>query len=221
MPPETAKRRLRHRRKRRSNRNRRVHPKDNRCYDWSISTASSHHACRDRSSFTSYTPFPCESYLGHSYFADVPRKPVLGVGTVVLRLLRSPESSNSEELNINTVTLENVLHCPSIVSNVFSMNVEGERRDLRQRFRESGIYITDADGRSWGFAERSEGRKLLRRADGRQGGSSFKKDTVYSMSFTWPESEERRVLGLIEEEREQKYRRKLSKRPDALTGGQG
>lgn len=83
------------------------------------------------------------------------------------------------------------------------------------------MQITNDHQEDWAFAPEVKGRCILKLAHGLQGGGTFDDDAAYAMSVAWPRSEELRVLRLMDEERERTYRERLSRRPEALTGGVG
>ncbi|KAL9623231.1 MAG: hypothetical protein Q9160_002546 [Pyrenula sp. 1 TL-2023] len=81
------------------------------CSDWIFTSASNAHIAIDKGSFKKYTPF--ESYV--LTVADKRHLSVRGIGCVELKVKRSAKSSES-----HTVLLENVLHVPEWVCNIFS-----------------------------------------------------------------------------------------------------
>jgi hypothetical protein len=87
--------------------------REERCWDWILVFGNVHYAV-DRCSFVEYRPLRrhCTSAVcGHLVL-------VAGVGTVVLNLPSTP----NEGALVRTVTLTNVLHIPSALSNGFSLS---------------------------------------------------------------------------------------------------
>jgi hypothetical protein len=82
-------------------------PTKTRCYDWIIGSGDTHYA-RDRESFATYRPLETE----------MSSLKVLGVGTIVLEVFRSPLRDKYREL-----ILHNVLHTPESLCNTFSIEL--------------------------------------------------------------------------------------------------
>lgn len=192
------------------------------CYDWIFSGASNVHVATDRISFKTYTEF--KTYV--LTIGEHRRVPVKGIGTVELRIRCQPGSKDW-----HTTTLDNVLHVPSWLCNIFSdihfmplQAWEHEWGDLGVRFlrREGGVL------RSWGFTESFRGLDKLVLAKTRQGRSPMLEDKdreIFSISVTWPQNEkdrwEAQLLSEQEEQREKAEREmeSVAQKYDEMTIG--
>lgn len=81
------------------------------CADWIFTSASNAHIAINKGIFKKYTPF--ESYV--LTLADRKHLSVRGIGSVELQIKKSATGNDS-----HTVLLENVLHVPEWVCNIFS-----------------------------------------------------------------------------------------------------
>lgn len=174
------------------------------CYDWIFSSASNVHIAVDRSAFKTYTPF--KSYV--LTVADHRQIPVKGIGSVDLDLRRKKGSRQC-----HTITLENVLHVPSWLCNVFS--------DVYFEAAKSGEYehswgvegvqfmkrkIDDGKLRTWGFTEEFCGLDKLVLARNIRGRSPMLEDPdreVFSVNVNWPQGQRDRWEAFVEEAREE------------------
>jgi hypothetical protein len=156
------------------------------CYDWIFSSASSVHVAVDRSAFTTYTPF--KSYV--LAVSDHRQIPVKGIGSVDLDLRRKKGSRQC-----HTITLENVLHIPGWMCNIFSdIYFEGFNGGFEHTWSSEGVqFMKKKDGdklRTWGFTEEFRGLDKLVLARNGKGRSPMLEDPereVFSINLNWPQ----------------------------------
>jgi hypothetical protein len=161
-------------------------PKQKQCYDWIFSTASNIHVAVDRAAFKTYVSF--KSYV--VTVSDGRQVLVRGVGTVDLKLKRDPGSRES-----HTVTLENVLHVPDWLCNVFSDNHFWPPSQYEHTWSDFGVKFFSREKetmKAWGYTENFCGLDRLVLAKNHQGRSPMLEDPdreVFSVSLTWPQSQ--------------------------------
>ncbi|KAF2868399.1 hypothetical protein BDV95DRAFT_128174 [Massariosphaeria phaeospora] len=123
---------------------------DRLCPDWVFAKLSNVHLCKDRGWFTDYIPF--HSFVMSTnaknsvFIGDEERQWVAGIGTVALPVKKSPGRTGSGT-NVHLV-LHNVVHCPSLICNVFSnaaASGQGYSIDLTETGKTRGK-ITDTEG---------------------------------------------------------------------------
>ncbi|KIW54251.1 hypothetical protein PV05_06620 [Exophiala xenobiotica] len=172
-------------------------PKQKQCYDWIFSTASNVHIAIDRSAFNTYVSF--KSYI--LTIADQSQVTVRGIGTVEIKIRRAPGNKES-----HTIRLENVLHVPDWMCNIMSdicflpeMNYEHTWTEFGVNFfvRENGKF------RPWGYTENFCGLDRLILSRRKQGRSPMLEDPdreVFSVSVTWPQSQQDKWTNYLAEE---------------------
>jgi hypothetical protein len=179
------------------------------CYDWIFSSASNVHIATDHTSFKTYTPF--KSYV--LALGDQRQVPVLGIGTVVIKIRRQPGSKDS-----HSVTLENVLHVPSWMCNVLSDIYFEPATAFEHTWMEFGVSFMQKkdDGvmRYWGFTEDFCGLERFVLAKELRGRSPMLEDKdreVFSVSVTWPQGQRDRFEAYLrtEAEKQSKMEAKL------------
>jgi hypothetical protein len=171
------------------------------CYDWIFSSASNVHVAIDRSSFKTYAPF--KSYV--LTVSDYRQIPVLGIGTVDLDLRRKKGSRQC-----HTITLENVLHVPSWMCNVFSdvyfEPVAGNGEFEHEWGREGVQFMKRKEGdklRTWGYTEEFSGLDRLVLARSVKGRSPMAEDAgreIFSVNLNFPQSQRDRWERVLERE---------------------
>lgn len=158
----------------------------NACHDWIFSSASNIHVAIDRSAFKTYTPF--KSYVLR--VADQSPVKVRGIGTVELKIRRQPGSKEN-----HTITLENVLHVPKWICNVFSDIYFEPINTFEHTWTDFGVsFLKKEDGQLnyWGFTEGFLGLERLVLAKKIQGRSPMLEDQdreVFSVNLSWPQGQ--------------------------------
>ena len=157
------------------------------CHDWIFSSASNVHVAVDRSSFKEYTSF--RSYV--LAVADQREVYVRGVGTVELNIRSHPASQEC-----HVIELENVLHVPSWICNIFSDVYFSPPTSFEHTWTESGVCFMkrteDGTLRSWGFTEEFCGLEKLALAKDHRGRSPMLEDKdreVFSINVSWPQGQ--------------------------------
>jgi hypothetical protein len=168
------------------------------CYDWIFSSASNVHIAIDHASFTTYTPF--KSYV--LALGDLREVPVVGIGTVVIKIRRQPASKDS-----HSITLESVLHVPSWMCNILSDIYFEPATAFEHTWTEFGISFTqmknDGIKRQWGFTEDFRGLERLvlgKEGDGRSPILDDKDREVFSVNVTWPQGQRDRYEAHLKTE---------------------
>lgn len=160
--------------------------KQSQCYDWIFSSASNVHVAIDRGSFKDYVPF--ESYV--LTVSEQRQVPVRGVGTVEVKIRRAEGSKEAHK-----VCLENVLHVPDWLCNIFSDIHFMPERDYEHTWTQFGVnfFKRDADAlRPWGFTEGFCGLDRLVLLKNHQSRSPMLEDPdreVFSVSVTWSQGQ--------------------------------
>ena len=172
-------------------------PKKKQCYDWIFSSASNVHVAIDRTSFKTYIPF--KSYV--LTVAGQRQVAVRGIGTIDIKLKREPGSRDN-----HTVTLETVLHVPDWLCNVFSDVYFLPATKYEHTWTEFGVnFFTRDKGsfRPWGYTENFCGLDRLMLAKTHNGRSPMLEDPdreVFSVSLTWPQSQQDKWGNLVADE---------------------
>lgn len=188
----------------------------NACHDWIFSSASNIHVAIDRSAFKTYTPF--KSYVLR--VADQSPVKVRGIGTVELKIRRQPGSKEN-----HTITLENVLHVPKWICNVFSDIYFEPINTFEHTWTDFGVsFLKKEDGqlKYWGFTEGFLGLERLVLAKKMRGRSPMLEDQdreVFSVNLTWPQGQQDKwdaQLAAEEKKREERRQKKLQR--DAKSG---
>lgn len=156
------------------------------CHDWIFSTASNFHVAIDRSSFKTYTEF--KSYV--LAVSDHRQITVKGVGTVELSLRTSPDSHD-----VHMITLENVLHVPSWVCNIFS-DIYFPGKPFDHIWSDNGIQFMrkkdDGTLKDWGYTTDFFGLERLMVLGSKNARSPMMEDKereVFSVNVVWPQSQ--------------------------------
>lgn len=179
-------------------------PKKKQCYDWIFSTASNVHIAVDRAVFKTYVSF--KSYV--LTVADQRQVRVQGIGTVDIKIRREPGSKES-----HVVRLEDVLHVPDWLCNVFSDIYFVPANNYEHKWTDFGVNfsVREKDGpRPWGYTENFCGldRLLLsRKLEGRSPMLEDPDREVFSVSLTWPQSQKDTWNNLVAEEMKQEATR--------------
>ncbi|KAK7733103.1 hypothetical protein SLS53_008291 [Cytospora paraplurivora] len=145
-------------------------------------------ACRDRGWFTEYTPFQS---ITENIFLSSPGQDVEGLGTVELRVERSPDSGDYTVLRLTSV-----LHTPSLLSNVIGQPiVERYRIVTGGGGGAEGIY--DGEERIAYFDPGTTGRLRQPRVCGPPVGPPLGPSTLdglqhFVVGVRWPEEERER-----------------------------
>ena len=120
-------------------------PKREVCNDWIFSSASNVHVAIDKSVFTTYVPFKSHVLT----VADQRAIPVKGIGSVELRIRKQPGARES-----HTIRLENVLHVPHWLCNIFSDIHFGSMTEYDYTWTDFGVTFLKKDEagslRYWG-----------------------------------------------------------------------
>lgn len=186
------------------------------CHDWILSSASNAHIAIDRSAFKRYTPF--KSYVLR--VADQSPVKVRGIGTVDLKIRRQAGSKET-----NTITLENVLHVPKWICNVFSDVYFEPMNDFEHTWSDFGVsFLKKENGQLnyWGFTEGFLGLERLvlsKKTSGRSPMLEDREREVFSINLTWPQGQRDKweaQLAADEKKREERQQMKLMR--DAKSG---
>jgi hypothetical protein len=168
------------------------------CYDWIFSSASNVHIATDKTSFKTYTTF--KSYV--LTLGDQRQVPVLGIGTVVINIKRQPGSKDG-----HSVTLENVLHVPSWMCNVFSDIYFEPATAFEHTWTDFGVTFMkkkdDGTLRYWGFTEDFCGLERLVLAKELHGRSPMLEDKdreIFSVNVTWPQGQRDQYAAYLQTE---------------------
>ena len=138
-----------------------------RCWDWMLVGGTSHYA-KNRSSFSTYCRAPCQ--IGTTR--------VLGVGTVKLETVRSPQDQRTHILE-----LDNVLHIPEALCNGISINPEFMvEHGLQISFRESLVYKEDTK-EPFFYGRKYCGLPRIVLAGDPHGETYLEEGTAYSLSI--------------------------------------
>lgn len=179
------------------------------CHDWIFSSASNIHVAIDRSTFKTYTAF--KSYV--LTVSDGTPVKVHGVGTVELKIRRQPGSKES-----HYIMLENVLHVPRWICNVFS-DEYFKPNTFEHAWTDFGVsFLKIQDDNSlkhWGFTEGFLGLERLVLAKKLHGRSPMLEDTdreVFSVNISWPQGQrDRWELHLAAEKKKKRQDRQVVK----------
>jgi hypothetical protein len=134
-----------------------------RCWDWIVVSGSCHYA-KDRSPFKTYRQVQ----------GTAQGMTVIGIGTVELQALRSPDNPGS-----HTLVLEDVLHIPSAICNGFNPGLYGGLSSW-QRSVTQGIDKNDMP--IW-YGKSFCGVRRLELAGNTQGESELEKGEVLMLSI--------------------------------------
>ena len=186
------------------------------CYDWIFSSASNVHVAVDRSAFKSYTSF--KSHVLR--VADQSPVKVRGIGTVELKIRRQPGSKES-----HTIVLQNVLHVPKWMCNVFSDIYFTPINAFEHTWTDFGVsFLRKEDGqlKYWGFTEGFLGLERLVLAKKTRGRSPMLEDhdrEVFSVNLSWPQAQrDKWEAQLAEEEKLREEKRALKLKREAKSG---
>lgn len=185
------------------------------CHDWIFSAASNVHIAIDRSAYKTYTAF--KSYV--LKVADQTPVKVRGVGTIELKIRRQPGTKES-----HTITLENVLHVPKWICNVFS-DVYFEPTDVFEHtWTDFGVsFLKKEDGylKYWGFTEGFLGLERVVLAKKIRGRSPMLEDhdrEVFSINLTWPQGQrDKWEAQLAADEQKRQARQEMKLKRDAMS----
>lgn len=179
-------------------------PKQKQCYDWVFSTASNVHVAIDRTAFKTYKPF--KSYV--LTVSDQRQISVRGVGTVELKLKREAGSRDN-----HTIILDNVLHVPDWLCNVFSDVYFLPAASYEHAWTEFGVsfFVHQKESfKPWGYTENFCGLDRLVLSKNHQGRSPMLEDAdreIFSVSLTWPQGQKDKWDGFIAGEMKKEARR--------------
>jgi hypothetical protein len=186
------------------------------CHDWIFSSASNVHVAIDRSAFKTYTPF--KSYVLR--VADQSPVKVRGIGTVEVKIRRQPGSKEN-----NTITLENVLHVPKWICNVFSDVYFEPMNDFEHTWSDFGVsFLKKENGQLnyWGFTEGFLGLERLvlsKKTSGRSPMLEDREREVFSVNLTWPQGQrDKWEAHLAAEEKKTEQRQQMKLMRDAKSG---
>lgn len=174
-----------------------IYPKKLPCYDWIFSSASNVHIAVDRASFKTYIPF--RTYV--LAIADQRQVPAKGIGTVELRIRRQPGTKEGHK-----ILLENVLHIPSWICNIFSDVHLQPARDFEHDWSDFGVSFQqkkDDKWKPWGYTENFCGLDKLvlsRQLQGRSPMLDDKDREVFSVNVTWPQHQRDKWHMMVDEE---------------------
>ncbi len=169
-------------------------PKRKQCYDWIFSTASNVHIAIDSTAFKTYVLF--KSYV--LTISDQRQIPVRGIGSVELKLKREPGSRDNHK-----ITLANVLHVPDWYCNVVSDVYFSPASSYEHTWTEFGVnfFVREKDVfKPWGYTENFCGLDRLVPSKNQPGRSPMLEDPdreIFSVSLTWPQSQQDRWSNLI------------------------
>ena len=172
-------------------------PKKKQCHDWIFSTASNVHIAIDRASFKTYTSL--KSYV--LTVSDQRQVAVRGIGTAEIKLKREPGGRDN-----HTVILENVLHVPDWLCNVFSDTYFMPASKYEHAWTEFGVSFFARDEevfKPWGYTENFCGLDRLVLSKNHQGRSPMLEDPdreVFSVSLTWPQSQQDKWVNVLAEQ---------------------
>lgn len=157
------------------------------CHDWIFSSSTNTHIAIDKPLFKTYTSF--DSYV--LSLADHRKIEVKGIGSVELKIRCRQDSRNER-----TIVLENVLHVPSWLCNIFSDVYFMPLRAFEHLWTESGVkFMVREDDRlqHWGYTENFCGLDRLvlgRRHDGRSPMLDDRDREVYAVNVVWPRGQQ-------------------------------
>jgi len=167
------------------------------CYDWVFSSASNAHIAIDRSAFKTYTPF--KSYV--LTVADHRQILVKGIGSIDLDLRRKRGSRKC-----HTITLDNVLHAPGWMCNIFSDVYFEGNGEFEHSWGKDGVQFMkkrdECELRTWGFTEEFCGLDKLVLARNVRGRSPMLEDPdreVFSINVKWPQGQMDRWEAFVKE----------------------
>lgn len=182
--------------------------------EWIISNNMNCHVAKDRSWFTTYTPFQSHAtnYLGS-------RVAVTGIGIVEIEVKRRPGKSRN-----HVIRLLNVLHAPGATCNLFGFYGDfesGKRPDYMSFVAVPGCIIKRGS-ENWAYGERYGGLLRLKISGKYRGQTALEPDTVYALNAQWPEQErERWLLQQAQDEAQVQEETQTRNAPTgALAGGQ-
>ncbi|KAJ9604575.1 hypothetical protein H2200_010688 [Cladophialophora chaetospira] len=195
-------------------------PKTKQCYDWIFSTASNVNIAIDRASFKTYIAF--KSYV--LTVSGQRQVVVRGIGTVELKLKREPGSRDK-----HTIILQNVLHVPDWICNVFSDVFFSPASHYQHTWTEFGVNFFKQDKdvlKPWGYTENFCGLDRLVLSKNHHGRSPMLEDPereVFSVSLTWPQSQQDKWSNLIatQMKREAERIENAAKKDHAADEGRG
>jgi len=162
-------------------------PKKLQCHDWIFSTASNTHIAIDRASFKTYVSFT--SYV--LTVSDQRQVVVKGIGSVELKIRRAAGSRES-----HTIQLDNVLHVPDWLCNIFSDTYFTPERAYEHTWNQFGVNFFRKEEvyfRPWGYTENFCGLDRLVLAKNPQGRSPMLEDPereIFSISLNFPQSQQ-------------------------------
>lgn len=157
------------------------------CHDWIFSTASNTHVAIDRASFKTYVSFA--SYV--LTVSDQRQVVVRGIGSVEIKIRRAAGSKES-----HTIQLENVLHVPDWLCNIFSDIFFTPEKDYEHTWTQFGVNFfkkEDVYFRPWGYTENFCGLDRLVLSKYPQGRSPMLEDPdreIFSISLQFPQSQQ-------------------------------
>ena len=158
------------------------------CHDWIFSTGSNVHVAIDRDTFKTYTAF--KSYV--LTVSGQRQVPVKGVGSVAVNLRCLPGSNDA-----HTVVLENVLHVPSWICNIFSDIYFLGQPLFEHTWTDKGVqFMRKAEDGStlkpWGYTTDFFGLEKLAVAGPSSGRSPMMEDKdreIFSVNLNWPQGQ--------------------------------
>lgn len=156
------------------------------CRDWIFSTASNTHVAIDRASFKTYVSFT--SYV--LTVSDQRRVAVHGIGSVEIKIRRAAGTKESQ-----TIRLENVLHVPDWLCNIFSDVYFAQEKEYEHTWTQFGVNFFKQEGvhfRPWGYTENFCGLDRLVLSKHSHGRSPMLEDPdreIFSISLSFPQSQ--------------------------------
>ncbi|KAK5058819.1 hypothetical protein LTR84_011083 [Exophiala bonariae] len=193
--------------------------KKSQCHDWIFSTASNTHVAIDRASFKTYVSF--KSYV--LTVSDQRRIAVHGIGSVEIKIRRAAGSKES-----HTIRLENVLHVPDWLCNIFSDVYFSLDQEYEHTWTQFGVNFFMQEGvhfRPWGYTENFCGLDRLVLSKHLQGRSPMLEDPdreIFSISLNFPQSQKNKWGDLVATEMKKeatRYEKYLSKQKDSPDNG--
>ncbi|KAF9871986.1 hypothetical protein CkaCkLH20_10618 [Colletotrichum karsti] len=181
--------------------------------DWVWSNTSNATACNDREWFDEYEPF--ESHTG-THFGPGPR--VLGVGTVNLPVITSPDATGPKRHGI--LKLTNVIHVPDAVCNIISSHdfiesmPDGCGFTLGMGAPGTQGSVLGPDGESIAYFKGDHRLFALALSEPPvgpvTGPSRFRDDTHYAVNVEWPDSEFARFQAHMAQRRQDPTKQRYS-----------
>ncbi|KEF54593.1 uncharacterized protein A1O9_09035 [Exophiala aquamarina CBS 119918] len=185
------------------------------CHDWIFSTASNTHVAIDRASFKTYVSFT--SYV--LTVSDQRQVAVRGIGSVEIKIRRAAGSKE-----IHTIHLDNVLHVPDWMCNIFSDIFFTPDKDYEHTWTRFGVNFSKKEkaySRPWGYTENFCGLDRLVLSKLPHGRSPMLEDPdreIFSISLNFPQSQNDKwnnALAAEVKKEATRYEKSLSKKQNS------